>query len=326
MLFIISGSHWAPFNIASEEHNLRTYSEDVFLLYRNQPSIIVGRHQNTLAEINLDYVRQHSIPVVRRLTGGGTVFHDLGNLNYCFIVQDDKEDSLSFARFTAPVLSALRELGVDARLEGRNDLTINGAKFSGNAKALHYGKIHQHGTILFASRIADLSQALRVNPLKFQDKAVKSVASRVTNVSSHLAHPLSLEDFILLISKHVRQMYPDAREHSFSEEENQAIRELVQSKYDTWDWNYGHSPAYNHVKAVRCAAGTIEFHTDVHGGRITGLRVYGDFFSDRDPRELEQALIGLPHRRDDLLKVLQDIPLRDYLGPVTAGEVLSGLI
>ncbi|MBW6514332.1 MAG: lipoate--protein ligase [Candidatus Syntrophosphaera sp.] len=326
MLFIASPSHFAPFNIASEEYILKNFSEDVFLLYRNAPSIIVGRHQNTLAEINCGYVQEHSIPVVRRLTGGGTVFHDLGNLNFSFIMNRGADEEKGFAKYTAPVLAALRELGVEARLEGRNDLTIKGMKFSGNARAVYRDKVQQHGTILFSSRIADLSAALKANPLKFNDKAVKSVSKRVTNVSDHLSHPIGLEEFILLIQAQVLKLYPDAREYAFSPEDEEAIRKLVESKYDTWEWNFGKSPQYNHVQAIRCAAGTIEFHTDVHQGLITGLRIYGDFFGNRDTAELERVLTGLPHRAETLLAVLKQQPLQEFFGEVIAEELLAGLI
>lgn len=326
MLFIVSPSYSAPFNIASEEHILNSYAEDVFLLYRNAPSIIVGRNQNTLAEINLPWVREHQIPVVRRLTGGGTVFHDLGNLNFSFIVNRSPDEESGFARYTAPVLLALQKLGVDARLEGRNDLTIQGLKFSGNARAVHSGKIQQHGTILFSSRIVDLSAALQANPLKFRDKAVKSVSSRVTNLSQHLPRPMELEELILLIQEQVLKMYPEAREHAFSQTDDDAIRTLVKSKYDTWAWNFGRSPAYNHFHAIRCNAGTIEFYADVHRGRITALRVFGDFFGNRDISVFEAALSGLPHREEELLQALEALPLQEYFGPVTAADILSGLI
>jgi lipoate-protein ligase A len=324
MLFISSPSHYAPFNLASEEYILDSFADDVFLLYINAPSIIVGCHQNTLAEINHEYVKEHSIPVVRRLTGGGTVFHDLGNLNFSFIVRDDADHIRSFAKYTAPVLAALRDLGVDARLEGRNDLTIGGLKFSGNAKASIRGKTIQHGTILFSSRIADLSQALKANPLKFNDKAVKSVRARVTNVSDHLRHPISLEEFILLIHKQVRLLYPEAGDYAFSRQDEEAIRALVDAKYDTWDWNFGSSPDYGHSHAIRTAAGTIEIHADVQGGVITGLRVYGDFFGNRDTREFEQRMLGTPHEEKAILELLGGLPLDDYFGDVSPDELVRG--
>lgn len=326
MLFIVSPNRHAPFNIASEEHILNTYSQDVFLLYINSPSIIVGKHQNTLSEINADYVKEHGIPVVRRLTGGGTVFHDLGNLNFSFIVRDDSQAANTFEKYTRPVLDVLNDLGVDAVLEGRNDLTIQGMKFSGNARACIRGKIIQHGTILFSSRITDLSLALKANPLKFQDKAVKSVRARVTNVSEHLPQPISMEEFIALIHTKVRELYPDASDYTFTSTDMDAINALVDGKYGTWEWNYGSSPAYSQHRAIRARGGTIEAFVDVKHGYLTGIKFYGDYFSALDTEELEAMLVDTKHTEADLLKALQKADLTGYFGDVEATEILSLLL
>jgi lipoate-protein ligase A len=326
MLFIISPSRSAPFNIACEEHILSTYSEDVFLLYINAPSIIVGKHQNTLGEINTDYVTEHNIPVVRRLTGGGTVFHDLGNLNFSFIVRDESQSATTFEKYTRPVLDVLRSLGVDAILEGRNDLTIKGMKFSGNARACIGGKIIQHGTILFSSRITDLSLALKANPLKFQDKAVKSVRARVTNVSEHLQQPISMDEFIGMIHDKVREVYPEARDHAFTEADITAINALCESKYNTWNWNYGSSPKYSQQRAVRTRAGIIEAFVEVQKGVITGVKFFGDYFSSLDSDGLEAMLLGCRHSAPELLKLLQTADLPAYFGDVDAEEILGLLI
>ncbi|MDP3114001.1 MAG: lipoate--protein ligase [Candidatus Cloacimonadaceae bacterium] len=325
MLCIISKSNFAPFNIATEEFILKNLDQDVFLLYRNTPSIIVGKHQNTLSEINYDYVRQHAIPVVRRMTGGGTVFHDMGNLNFCFIMQEISNDARSFEKYTLPVISALKSLGIDARLEGRNDLTINGLKFSGNARGVFGGKVLQHGTILYSSQMADLSSALQFNPLKFKDKAVKSIRARVTNVCDHLSEPLELDAFIALIHNEVRSLFADAVDHEFSSKELDAIQELVDSKYDTWEWNYGSSPKFNHRGAIRCTAGTIEIYTEIEKGRIADIRVFGDFFGTRDPSEFEDALKGTLHREDEVIKVLETMPLDEIFGLVTPLELSKAL-
>jgi len=187
MMLIINDLRTDPyFNLAAEEYALKNFKADCFMLWRNEPSIIVGKHQNTLAEINLDYVKKRNIKVGRRLSGGGAVFHDLGNLNFTFISTGAQENRLvDFRRFTMPILEVLQNLGIEAVFEGRNDLTIHGRKFSGNAEHVWKNRILHHGTLLFSSVLTDLSEALKVDPLKFRDKAVKSIRSRVTNISKH---------------------------------------------------------------------------------------------------------------------------------------------
>ncbi|MDD2228042.1 MAG: lipoate--protein ligase [Candidatus Cloacimonetes bacterium] len=325
MLSIFSTSRFAPFNIAAEEYILRSLKQDVFMLYINNPSIIVGRHQNTLAEINQDWVILNQIPVVRRLTGGGSVFHDPGNLNFSFLMHETGEFTRSFERYTRPVLDVLHDLGVDAILEGRNDLTIDGRKFSGNAKTYVFGKTLQHGTILFSSKMGDLSAALKVKPFKFSDKAVKSIRARVTNVSEHLPEPLALEEFVSLVRSKVHSLYPDIEEHAFSEEDNAAIHSLVKDKYDTWEWNFGRSPKYNLSHELRCAAGLIEIYLHVEKGIIQEVNIFGDYFSSRETSELQNSLTGIVHQRLAVSEVLQRMDYRSFFGDVELEELLSAM-
>jgi len=325
MLSIFSPSNYAPFNIACEEYILKNFPEDVFLLYINNPSIIVGKHQNTLAEINYEWVRVHNIPVVRRLTGGGSVFHDPGNLNYSFLMNESEDFNRNFERYTKPILAVLQELGIPAVLEGRNDLTINGCKFSGNAKTNAFGKTLQHGTILFSSNISDLTAALKPREEKFNDKAVKSVQARVTNVSDHLPYPLSLQDFVTLVRAKVRTMYPDIQDYTFSLRDKEEIQALMNSKYDTWEWNFGKSPRYNLCHSLKTKVGIIEFYLLVNKGIIEEVNIYGDFFTNREISELENALCGIEHKPEKVAKVLKDMEYKSFFGEVKLEEIVKAM-
>lgn len=323
-MLIIKRHHTNPyFNLATEEYVLKNFADDSFMLWRNEPSIIVGKHQNTLAEINLDYVNAHEIKVVRRLSGGGAVFHDLGNINFTFIRKGDHHTLIDFRRFTEPILEVMQKLGIEARFEGRNDLTIDGRKFSGNAEHVYKDRVLHHGTLLFSAMMTDLSAALNVDPSKFSDKAVKSVRSRVTNISEHLKEPIDIEDFMELVRNHVKEKYPDALTIELSETNHQCIEKLVKEKYSTWNWNFGYSPKYNFKKQIKTNGGHIEMNLQVENGFITEAKIYGDYFNKRDTGEIENALIGLPHAEAAIHQKLQNIEIGDYFTHVTLDELIS---
>ena len=314
------------FNLAAEEYILKNFSEDTFMLWRNVPCIIVGKHQNTLSEINVDYVKKNNIPVVRRLSGGGAVFHDLGNLNFTFIQTGKQESLIDFRKYTEPILEVLQKMGIDAKFEGRNDLTIDGRKFSGNAEHIWKNRVLHHGTLLFSSHMPNLADALNADPLKFQDKAVKSVRSRVTNISEHLKESMNVMDFAALIQNHIVEKNQDARMTELSQKDHDNIYELVRTKYSTWEWNFGYSPNYNFRKVIRTEkGGTLEFDLDVHNGTIQHVKIFGDYFNKFDTEEIEAALAGTPHNEHDLLIALQPFNIEDYFSGLTAKELVEGM-
>ena len=326
-MLIIRRHHTDPyFNIATEEYVLKEIPEDSFMLWRNEPSIIVGKHQNTLAEINLDYVKQNNIKVVRRLSGGGAVFHDLGNLNFTFTMKSEDENLINFRKYTDPIIEVLQSLDVDARFEGRNDLTIEGKKFSGNAMHIWKNKVLSHGTLLFSSHMPDLGAALNADPVKFKDKAVKSVRSRVTNISDHLKQPMDVMQFADLIGEYIVSKYPDAQFYELNEKDHSRINELVKTKYGTWDWNFGYSPIYNFKKILRTeSSGTIEFDLDVSDGIIRSIKIFGDYFNKFDTEDIEKALLNVPHNQEKIMEALTRFRISDYFNNLAMEEFLQGL-
>lgn len=325
MLILRSRTFNPAFNLATEEFLINNKKEDCFYLYINDPSIIVGRYQNSLAEINVEYVKDNNVTVIRRLSGGGAVFHDPGNLNFSFLMNDAEDMSVDFKKYTQPIIDVLQALGVNARFEGRNDMVIDGKKFSGNAKCYYNGKVLQHGTLLFNSTLPNLSQALKLNPLKYRDKAVKSISSRVTNITEHLEQDISLVEFETAIINHVRTMYSDAEVYELTDSDIKEINKLVEEKYGTWEWNFGHSPNYNFQRGIKSNGGHIEINLDVQKGEIKGAKIYGDFFSVNNINGLEKLLIGVPHEREKLTNVLSSIDLQNYISNVTVEELIEGM-
>jgi len=326
MLCIDSYSLEPYFNQAAEEYFLKNIDDDVFMLWRNNNAIIVGKHQNTLAEINVNHVEHRGIKVVRRLTGGGAVFHDLGNINYTFIMGYGEEGAkVDFKKYNQPIIDVLSGLGVNAHFSGRNDILIGDQKFSGNAELIYHQKqrVLHHGTLLYASEIQDISDALNVNPLKFEGKSRKSVRSRVTNISSHLKEDITLEQFRQKVMDHITDIYPDAIPYQLTAKDTAAIQKLADEKYSSWSWNYGHSPKYGLKKGVKTDGGHIEVHLNVHKGIITELDIFGDFFVNRDIDIVKQALVGVEHRKESVLAKLKEIKSSEYFNNISEEELVE---
>lgn len=314
------------FNIAAEEWMLKYAPDDCIALWRNEPAVIIGKHQNALAEIDIDYISQNQIPVIRRMSGGGAVFHDLGNV--CFsMVKNIATTPFDFKEFTLPVIETLKQLGITAHFEGRNDLTIQGLKFSGNAKCVHKDRILLHGTLLFSSQINDLSNALKADPQKFEDKAVKSVRSRVTNISEHLENPISVTDFISLLNQQFIKTYPDMISRPLLPAEIDAIETLSKEKYQTWEWNFGLSPDFQYENKIRTAqGGCISSHLNIEQGKISRIQFMGDFFCHLDIAVFEQKMIGLPYEQAHIANFISTEPIQEYFLNINECELLQVIL
>jgi len=243
------------------------------MLYINEPSVIVGKHQNALAEINYKFVKENNIKVVRRLSGGGTVFHDYGNLNFCFIQKGEKDKLVDFRKYTKPILEVLNQLNVPARFSGKSDLVIGNKKFSGNAEHVYRNKVMHHGTILYNSAISNLSQAIKIDPFKYHDKAVKSNRSMVTNVIEYLDKKYSTMEFIMLIFKHIQSDSNDFTNYELTGNDTNKIQELAENKYAQWEWNFGYSPKYQFVKKFNDGNDDLKIQFNVEKGIIQAVHL-----------------------------------------------------
>lgn len=310
-------------NLALDEYLLTRFPGEVLTLWRNGPSVIIGKNQNALEEIDLDFVRAHHIPVVRRLTGGGAVFHDLGNINYTLVQPCGAGDFNNYAKFTKPIVDFLAALGVEAQLSDRNDLLVDGQKFSGNAQAVREGRILHHGTLLFSADMSRLSGALRPRDIKLESKGVKSVTSRVTNLAAHLPVPMAVEEFLDRLRAYFLKTAPGLTPYALTEADRSAVDALRAEKYSTWDWNFGAAPKYTWSRAAKFPFGLVDVRLDVDRGVIRSAALYGDYFGQLDSAGLAQQLVGLPHRREALLPVLRSLPLGDYIAGSAAEDLLS---
>lgn len=311
------------YNLALEEYLLTHHMEGaIVMLWQNDNAIIVGRHQNAMEEINQQYVTEHGIRVVRRTTGGGTVYHDLGNLNYSVIADRGEDDRDEMRYFTGPVVEVLRELGAKAVFSGRNDIMIEGKKVSGTAQRIYKNRILHHGCLLFDSDLSAVSKSLHVRSEKFNSKAVKSVKSRVGNIKDYMPGEVTIE---VLKERLAGKLLEDAGYEALAltEDELAGIERLKRDKYETWEWNYG--------QPINCAihnykkydGGTVEVYMNVREGRIEECLMYGDFMALRPASEVADGLTGCRYRYEEVLEVLREFRIRDYFGTIGAEEVAA---
>ncbi|GMG97913.1 lipoate--protein ligase [Tepidimicrobium xylanilyticum] len=328
MIYIRNDDNRPQFNLALEQYvfdNLDQFDE-IFLLWINEPSIIVGKHQNTIQEINLDYVRENNINVVRRLSGGGAVYHDYGNLNYTIISKSKDTSAFNFEAFTKPVIEVLAKLGIKAEFTGRNDITIDGKKFCGNAQYMKKGKVLHHGAMLFDTDLEVLEKALKVSKDKIESKGVKSVRSRVTNIKDHLKEDITIEDFKQLLLEHMFKGNKEIKEYKLTEEDYANINKLMEERYATWEWNFGSSPDFNIEKSRRFSSGKVETKIDVQEGIIKGIKFYGDFFGSGEISDVENKLVGIRYKEDEISSILDTIDIGYYFSGMTKDDIMTCII
>jgi lipoate---protein ligase len=324
MLFVDNNGVTDPrLNLAFEEYLLRhvQHEEALLLFYVNEPSVIIGRNQNTIEEIDPDYVSANGIHVVRRLSGGGAVYHDLGNLNFSFIT-NGKDDLHNFSKFTEPVVRVLRALGVPAELSGRSDIFAEGRKISGNAQYATTQRMFSHGTLLFDTNLEVMLKAINPRRVHIESKAVQSIRNAVANIREFLPPQMSIEDLKVSLLEGIFEDGP-VRTYSMTGSDWIKIEDIAEKRYNLWSWNYGRSPQFNLQKSTRFPIGKVDARIDVAEGRIRGIRFYGDFSGRHDITALEAQMTGVPYDRDQLRAALEGIELGDYFGQMDVGTFID---
>lgn len=313
-------------NLAIEEYALNTMDveKDSFLLfYINQPSIIIGRNQNTVEEINTDFVEKNGIIPVRRLSGGGAVYHDLGNLNFSFLTKDDGDSFRNFKKFTQPVVDALGKMGVNAELSGRNDILAEGKKISGNAQFSTRGRMFSHGTLMFNTEIDAVVSALKVSKEKIESKGIKSIRSRVANVAELLKEPMTIEQFRSEILSSIFGGAENIQYWELTEEDWENIHKLSEQRYQQWDWNYGKSPKFNMKHTHRFPSGGVDVRLEVNKGIMEEVKIFGDFFGVGEMEEVERLLTGKPYSKQAIEEALESVDVPKYFGGITKEELVQ---
>jgi lipoate-protein ligase A len=326
MKYIESFSNNPYYNLAFEEYcfNNLPRDEDFVYLWINSPTIVVGKNQNTIEEINGEYIKANNIAVVRRITGGGAVYQDLGNLNFSIFTNVVGKEKIDFGQINIPILKSLEKFGIMAELSGRNDLTLDGKKISGIAQSVWKKRILNHGTILFDTDLGVLSDALNVKADKIESKGVKSVRSRVTNIKPHMTDDISILEFKDMLLNHIFKYHEEeAVEYKLSVEQLSEIQNLYENRYDKWDWNYGESPDFGWKNYKRFASGSVELRLEIKSGLIEEAKIYGDFFGTKEVVGLEEKLKGAKYDKEIINDLLKDLDIGDYLGNVNKEEFLS---
>lgn len=326
MIFIDNEGITDPsINLALEEYALRNFpaNEDYLLFYINEPSIIIGRYQCTLEEINQAYTEAKNIHVIRRISGGGAVYHDFGNLNFSFMKDYEMTDLNNFKKFTAPIIRVLNDLGVNAEMKGRNDVVVGEKKISGNAQFSTGKRMFSHGTLLFDSDLSEVSRALQVKMSKIESKGHKSVRARVANISEFMTEKITIKAFREAILKGLYEDKTDFQTLRLSDEQWKDVYKLREEKYANWDWNYGRSPDFNIHRTHRFPIGEIDIRLMVKKGRIENVKIYGDFFGKEPLENIENALHGKKYDLSEIEKALEHFELREYFGDLPKGEFID---
>jgi len=323
MLYYASNTLDPTYNLATEYYLFHAYRQRILYLWINGPSIVVGKHQNTIEEINAKFVKDHKIEVCSRLSGGGTVYHDEGNLNYT-IIDSDAKKKVDYKGFSQPIINALAKLGLTGSMNTTNSLTLDGYKICGHAQYIKKDRVIHHGCLLFDTDLSVLENALNVPKDKIKSKSTKSIRATVKNISDFLDQPYTIEDFRSVILNSMEETYGGIEPLSLDEKAHEAIEIIRQEKFTGWPWVYGKSPPFNIKRKRILPSGDFEVRLDIKNGCIGDLRFYGDFFETTGIASIEEALKGCPYEADSLWSLMASLDVTSVFQ--VSKEVFLGLL
>ncbi|MFC2137655.1 biotin/lipoate A/B protein ligase family protein [Bacteroidota bacterium] len=312
MIIIQNKNTYPYFNIAAEEYLLKNYYEDIFLLYQNDPSIIIGKHQNVVKEINQKYVYEKSLPVIRRLTGGGTVYHDLGNINFTFILNGEKGKLIDFKKYTRPIVDFLQKIEINAVLGERNNIFIDGYKISGNAEHIFKNRVLHHGTLLFNTNLDNLAKSIDTQYSNYIDKSVNSIRSKVTNIENYLKNKIEIGEFSEMLIQSIKNKY-NCKTYKLDKTEIETIQNLIKSKYSKWEWNYGYSPEYTLKKSIEMNSNYLNITIHVKKGIIKIVKINGNLIPENIIENINKLCIGIKHDYSEIFHIFSNLDIEKQL-------------
>jgi lipoate---protein ligase len=326
MLRCIHRSETDPYyNLAAEEYLLKTADADTFMTWRNEPSVIIGKHQNASREINQSFIESHKLPVIRRISGGGTVYHDPGNLNFSFIYTNRKENLVDFRYFTKPIILFLQDLGLNAVFEAKNNITVDGLKVSGNSAHIYKNKVLYHGTLLFSADLDVLNQAVKGSEDHYNDKSVRSVRATVTNISGLLKKKHSVEEFTGLFQSFICNYYNGSFNDDLNTIEKEFITKLAEEKYKKYDWNFGYSPDYRFEKGWKAEEGNFSVSLVVQEGIIRKAVITGPEAGSSVLKALAGNLTGVFHEKKSVSERLKKVTFASENEELFVNQIIEHL-
>lgn len=312
MIFVENNNLDPALNHAIELYVMDNYDDDIFMLWRNRPCILIGRYQNINLEVNLDFTNENNMDVIRRLSGGGAIYCDTENMQYTFITKkgDESVDD-SFKSFAKPIVKALHSLGLNAEFTGRNDIQIDGAKISGNAQFQRNGKVVHHGTLLYKANLYNLTNSLKARDIKFKGKAVQSIRSRVGFIGDMI--DMNVEEFKAYVEDFIKKEYGIEKTTILTDEQMEKIYKIKDEIFGTKEWNYGNGSLKKIRKAEKYSCGVVEIGLDIEDNKIKDISIEGDFFSELGIDKLRDLFIGVHCSKEEVEKILEEVELDRYI-------------